>query len=102
MVAHTVVRHGGSYFLDSLLTDGGEVSLTRWPRFTTRTLLVVISVRGWLNPRAIMQPKGLGKVKESGVLAANRTRDLLLVYIEQLPVTALAARHHQLQVYTVH
>jgi hypothetical protein len=56
--------------LDNWLTDGGEaVSLTRRPRFTLQEdLLVLSSVRGRVNPRAIMQLEGLPKMKNSMTL----------------------------------
>jgi hypothetical protein len=44
------------HFLDNRLTDCGEVvSLTRQPPFTPGRFLVLISVRGWVDPRAIVR-----------------------------------------------
>jgi hypothetical protein len=53
------------HFLDNRLTDGGEVvSLTRRPPFTPPgRFLVLISVRGWVDPRAIVRLEGLGQLK---------------------------------------
>jgi hypothetical protein len=55
------------HLLDTRLTDGGKfASLMRPPHFTLPgILLVLISVRGWVDPRAILQLKGLGKFKYS-------------------------------------
>jgi hypothetical protein len=48
------------YFLDNRLTDGGKVvSLTRRPPFTPQwRFLVLFSVRGWVDPRAIVRLEG--------------------------------------------
>jgi hypothetical protein len=48
------------FTLDTGLTDGGKVvSLTRRPPFTPGKLLVLISVRGWVDPGAIFQLESL-------------------------------------------
>jgi hypothetical protein len=51
----------GSQILRQSAHVGGKVvSPTHPPGFTTREIfLVLISVRGWVNPRAIVRPEGL-------------------------------------------
>jgi hypothetical protein len=76
-----VTGHGGPlgcetsrlpHFLDSRLTDGFEVvSLTRWPPFTPGRYLVLISVRGWVDHRAIVRP-----TEKFDDLIGRRTRGL--------------------------
>jgi hypothetical protein len=65
-------------FLDNRRTGGGEVSLTRRPRFTSQGIfLILISIWGWVNPRAIVRPKGLDTLtKKSSGLIGIRTCDL--------------------------
>jgi hypothetical protein len=46
------------HFLDSQLINGGEVSITRRPPLPPLKFLVLISVRGWLDPRAIVRLEG--------------------------------------------
>jgi hypothetical protein len=60
-----------THYLDKRLIDGGKVvSPTCPPQFTPRFLyfqrfLVLISVRGWVDPRAIVRREGLGQFKKS-------------------------------------
>jgi hypothetical protein len=52
------------HFLDRRLTDGDKVvSLTR--PLPPGRFLVLISVRDWIDPRAIMRLEGLNKLKKS-------------------------------------
>jgi hypothetical protein len=52
------------HFLDNRLTDGGEVvSLHASRPLPPGRFLVLISVRGWVDPRATVQLEGLGQLK---------------------------------------
>ena len=55
--------------------SGKVVSPTHRSPLTQEIFLVLISVRGWVNPRAIVRPEGLS-MKNSSDTIGNRTRDL--------------------------
>jgi hypothetical protein len=80
-----------THFLDNLLTDGGEVaSITRRPLFTPGRFLVLISVRGRVDSRAIVRPEGLGKLEKIHFIG-NRSLDLPACSIVPQPTTLLRA-----------
>jgi hypothetical protein len=65
MEVHRVVRRWGCYIFQTI---GSQMAVRLSAIRTSHTLsvgrfLVLISVRGWVDPRAIVRPKGLGQLK---------------------------------------
>jgi hypothetical protein len=70
--AHSVPEGWGSQILRQSAHEGGEVvSPTHRPPLSQEILLVIISVRGWIDPRAIVRPEELCQwkipMKSSGI-----------------------------------
>jgi hypothetical protein len=68
------------HFLDNRITDDGEVvSLRSRPPFTPGRFLVLISVSGLVDPRAIVRLEGLGQLKNAMTSLGNEPLTFRLV-----------------------
>jgi hypothetical protein len=86
-------------FSDIRLIDGGKVvSPMRWPLFPPGRFVVLISVRSWANPRAVVQLEGLGKLKKS-TSSRTQTGNLPACSIIPQPTTLLHAPYHPMYIY---
>jgi hypothetical protein len=74
-------------FVHNLLTDGGEISLTRRPPLPPGRFPILIFVRDRVDPRAVIQLEELVQLKKSSDLIGNRTRDLQACSIGAQPTT---------------
>jgi hypothetical protein len=71
-----VARGWGSHIFRHSATDVGKFfSSMRRPLFTLRKFMVLISVGGWVDPRAIVRLEGLDKLKKS-TSSGTRTSNL--------------------------
>jgi hypothetical protein len=85
---HRVVRHQDTHLSE---TAGSQmaVRLSAFPAghpLHPGRFVVLIFVRGWVDPRAIVQLKGLGQFEKSNDLIRNRTHYLLAckIYIKNV------------------
>jgi hypothetical protein len=63
-----VARGWGSHIFRHSATNGGKVvSPTRRLLFNPRRFLILISVGGWVDPRAVVRLEGLGKLKKKKI-----------------------------------
>jgi hypothetical protein len=87
MEALRVARGWGSHIFRHSDTDGGKVvSPTRWPLLPPGRFLVLIFVRGWVDPGAIVWLEGLGKLKKC-TSSGTWTGDLPACSIVPQPTT---------------
>ena len=63
-------------FMTTAQNTGKVVSLTHRPPLPQEIHLVLTSVRGWVDPRAIVRPEWLCHWKISMTPTGNRTRDM--------------------------
>jgi hypothetical protein len=69
------------HFLDNRLTDGSKVvSITRAALYPPGRFLVLISVRGWVDPRATVRLEGLCQLKNQMTSSRNEPATFRLVH----------------------
>jgi hypothetical protein len=89
MEAHRVVRRRGSHiFFRQSFTDGGEVvSLTHRQPFIPGRFLVLISVRGYVDPQSHGAAGRIRPIEKSNDLIGNRNCELPACSIVPQPTT---------------
>jgi hypothetical protein len=77
-----------TFCLNNRLTDCGKICQPYAPAalYLPGRFLVLISVRGWVDRRAIVRLEGLGKLKKIHVIG-TRSRDLPACSVEPQPTT---------------
>jgi hypothetical protein len=68
-------------------------------RLPPERFLVLISVRGRVDPRAIVRLEGLGQLKKSNDLTGNQTRDLSACNVMPQPTTLPRAPSQKTEVF---
>lgn len=77
--------------LDSRLTDVGDISLTHLSALVSRNINILIYVRGWIYPRAIVRLELLGELETFNDAIGTRTRDLPFCSVEPQQVRSRVA-----------
>jgi hypothetical protein len=83
------------------LPDFMTIGTWRWQGLCTgrlypqETFLVLISVRDWVDPRAVVRPEGLCQWKKTSDTIGNRTRDLPVCTVVPQPLRHRVSHHKE-------